>query len=70
VAGSDREAAHAAARLGELQRSVLDPELAARELGFRAIVELEDGLQATWEWLSGDPEPAGERRAGDGGHGA
>ena len=70
VAGSDREAAHAAARLGELQRSVLDPEVAARELGFRAIVELEDGLQATWEWLSGDPELAGERRAGDGGHGA
>jgi UDP-glucose 4-epimerase len=70
VAGSDREAVHAPARLGELQRSVLDTELAASELGFRAMVELEDGLQATWEWLSGDPELAGERGSGDGGHGA
>ena len=39
------------ARLGELQRSFLDPELAARELGFRAMVELEDGLRATWDWI-------------------
>jgi UDP-glucose 4-epimerase len=51
VAGSDARAEHAPARLGELQRSVLDPELAATELGFRAIVGLEDGLQATWEWI-------------------
>jgi len=51
VAGSDAQAEHAQARLGELQRSVLDPELAARELGFRAMVELEDGLQATWDWV-------------------
>ena len=41
------------ARLGELFRSVLDPELAAHELGFRAMVELEDGLQATWDWVQG-----------------
>jgi UDP-glucose 4-epimerase len=51
VSGSDAKAEHAAARLGELQRSVLDPELAASELGFRAIVGLVDGLQATWEWI-------------------
>ena len=51
VAGSDAAAKHAPARLGELQRSVLDPELAADELGFRAMVELEDGLQATWDWV-------------------
>jgi UDP-glucose 4-epimerase len=51
VAGSDARGEHAPARLGELQRSVLDPELAATELGFRAIVGLEDGLQATWEWI-------------------
>jgi len=25
----------------------------ARELGFRAMVELEDGLHATWDWLQG-----------------
>ena len=51
VAGSDATAEHAPARLGELQRSALDPELAATELGFRAMVELEDGLQATWDWV-------------------
>ena len=52
VAGSDTSAEHAPARLGELQRSFLDPELAARELGFTAIVELEDGLRSTWQWIS------------------
>jgi UDP-glucose 4-epimerase len=51
VAGSDIAATHAPARLGELQRSVLDPTLAARELGFEAEVELEEGLGATWEWV-------------------
>jgi UDP-glucose 4-epimerase len=51
VAGSDLPAEHAPARLGELQRSFLDPELAASELGFRAMVDLEDGLRATWDWL-------------------
>ena len=51
VAGSNAAARHAEARLGELQRSFLDPELAARDLGFRAIVEIEDGLRATWDWV-------------------
>ncbi|MBA2641817.1 MAG: NAD-dependent epimerase/dehydratase family protein [Actinobacteria bacterium] len=51
VAGSDVAAAHAPARPGELQRSVLDPSRAAADLGFMAFVGLEDGLQATWEWL-------------------
>ncbi len=41
----------AAARPGELARSVLDPELAARELGFRATTSLDDGLLATWRWI-------------------
>jgi UDP-glucose 4-epimerase len=51
VAGSEMPAAHEPARLGELQRSFLDPALAAHELGFGAMVELEDGLAATWEWI-------------------
>jgi UDP-glucose 4-epimerase len=51
VAGSDAAARHAEPRLGELRRSFLDPELAARELSFRAMVGLEDGLRATWEWI-------------------
>ena len=53
VAGSDAPAEHAPARLGELQRSFLDPERAAHELGFSAMVELEDGLRATWDWIRG-----------------
>ena len=53
VAGSDTRAEHAPARLGELQRSFLDPERAAHELGFSAMVELEDGLRATWDWIRG-----------------
>ena len=51
AAGSDVEAVHAPARLGELQRSFLDPTRAAAELGFMPMVGLEDGLQATWEWV-------------------
>jgi UDP-glucose 4-epimerase len=51
VAGSEAEATFAPARLGELQRSVLDTRLAAEELGFVAFVELEDGLRSTWEWI-------------------
>jgi UDP-glucose 4-epimerase len=42
---------HVAARAGELARSVLDPELAARELGVRADTPLEDGLRETWDWI-------------------
>ncbi|MGH3128776.1 MAG: NAD-dependent epimerase/dehydratase family protein, partial [Gaiellaceae bacterium] len=51
VAGSDVPAEHAPARLGELQRSFLDPTRAATELGFTAMVDLEDGLRATWDWV-------------------
>jgi UDP-glucose 4-epimerase len=39
-------------RLGDLQRSVLDPGLAGRELGWRAEVSLEDGLRAAWQFFS------------------
>ena len=48
VAGKDVEPEHAAARAGELQRSVLDPGLAAGVLGWRAETSLEEGLRATW----------------------
>jgi UDP-glucose 4-epimerase len=51
VAGSETDALHAEPRLGELRRSSLDPALAATELGFTAMVGLEDGLHATWESL-------------------
>ncbi len=51
VAGSEAGAEQAPARLGELQRSFLDPARAAHDLGFAAMVELEDGLRATWDWI-------------------
>jgi UDP-glucose 4-epimerase len=51
VANSDTPAEHAPGRLGELQRSFLDPTRAAESLGFAAMVGLEDGLRATWEWI-------------------
>jgi UDP-glucose 4-epimerase len=53
VAGSSLEAESAPARLGELQRSVLDVALAERELGWCAEVPLEQGLRRTWESFAG-----------------
>ena len=50
VAGSELEAQEAPARLGELQRSVLD---ISRELGWRPEVSLEEGLRRTWESIRG-----------------
>jgi UDP-glucose 4-epimerase len=52
VVGSDTPAQHAPARLGELQRSFLDTTRAAESLGFAAMVDLEDGLRATWDWVT------------------
>jgi UDP-glucose 4-epimerase len=51
VTGVDREPVYAPARLGELQRSVLDPVLAERKLGFRAATDIEAGLTETWRWV-------------------
>jgi UDP-glucose 4-epimerase len=51
VSGSELEPVLEPARPGELQRSMLDPTRAASELGFKAFVELEEGLRATWDWV-------------------
>ena len=51
VAGVDVEPEMAPARLGELERSVLDASLAGRELGWTPEVGLEEGLRLTWESL-------------------
>jgi len=61
VAGVDLQPEFAPPRLGELQRSALDPALAERELGWRAQVSLDEGLRATWRSIAG---------AGEGGGGA
>ncbi|HEV8462021.1 MAG TPA: NAD-dependent epimerase/dehydratase family protein [Gaiellaceae bacterium] len=50
VAGSSAEPRLEAARLGDVQRSVLDPALIGRELGWHARVPLDDGLARTWAW--------------------
>jgi UDP-glucose 4-epimerase len=52
ASGIERAAEHAPARLGELQRSVLDASLAERELGWRAAVDLPAGLAQTWDWVT------------------
>ena len=51
ASGVDREPEFAPPRLGELQRSVVDPSLAAAELGWTAERSLADGLAATWQWI-------------------
>jgi UDP-glucose 4-epimerase len=51
VAGAEMEPEMAPARLGELERSVLDTSLAKQKLGWTPQVELEEGLRRTWESL-------------------
>jgi UDP-glucose 4-epimerase len=51
AAGSNIEPELADLRPGELQRSCLDTSLAARELGWRATVEIGDGLRHTYAAL-------------------
>jgi UDP-glucose 4-epimerase len=52
VSGIKREPEFASARAGELQRSVLDPARAERDLGWRSKQSLERGLAETWAWIS------------------
>ncbi|HET8893351.1 MAG TPA: NAD-dependent epimerase/dehydratase family protein [Gaiellaceae bacterium] len=47
----DRDPFFAPARLGELQRSVLDPSLADRRLDWHPRHTLTDGLATTWKWI-------------------
>jgi UDP-glucose 4-epimerase len=57
VAGAAAQPRHEAARLGDIQRSVLDVSLIERERGWRAQVKLEDGLRRTWAWMQ-EAQPA------------
>jgi UDP-glucose 4-epimerase len=52
VSGIERAPEQAEPRAGELQRSVLDPSLAGRELGWTPQHSLDGGLAATWAWIS------------------
>lgn len=51
AAGADVEVRHAAARPGELQRSAVAIDKAAREWGWRPQHTLADGLARTYEWI-------------------
>jgi UDP-glucose 4-epimerase len=51
VTGDEREPSYAEARPGDIRRSVTDPALARRELGWQAERSLEDGLRLTWKEL-------------------
>jgi len=51
AAGKEATAANGPARLGELQRSCLDPRRAETTLHWRAEVPLSTGLRDTWEWI-------------------
>jgi UDP-glucose 4-epimerase len=51
AAGVKRDATHTGARLGELQRSVLDASLAAHVLGWNPARSLDEGLAETWRWM-------------------
>jgi UDP-glucose 4-epimerase len=53
VTGYEREPEHGPARPGDVLRSVIDPSLAERELGWRPEHELEDGLRLTWPAVVG-----------------
>jgi UDP-glucose 4-epimerase len=56
ISAVDVQPEFAPPRIGELQRSVLDPSLAERELGFRARTSLDEGLTATWESIRSEGE--------------
>jgi UDP-glucose 4-epimerase len=50
AAGIEEEPLHREARVGDVIRSVIDPARAARELGWKAEVPLDDGIARTWAW--------------------
>ncbi|HEU4449904.1 MAG TPA: NAD-dependent epimerase/dehydratase family protein [Gaiellaceae bacterium] len=56
VSGSSVEPIFDPPRLGELQRSVLDPGLAERTLGFRARTPFPAGIAATWDSIGTEGE--------------
>jgi UDP-glucose 4-epimerase len=61
ASGVDAEVAFDPPRLGELGRSVLDPARAEEALGWRPATSLDEGLEATWNFVR---EAEGEGGAG------
>jgi len=58
VAGVEGEPSFEHARLGDIHRSVLDVSRIERELGWRARVDLGDGLRRTWSWMQEEAQAA------------
>lgn len=52
ITGHDGDATHADAVPGEVRRSAVSPEKAARVLGWRPAVDLGTGLDRTYDWLA------------------
>ena len=52
VSGRTLDVAEAPAAAGDVRRTSADTTRIARDLGWRATTELEDGLRAQWEWAS------------------
>ena len=55
LTGTRYEAQHAPARPGELDRIVVDPSKAGRELGWSPTTELHEGLKQTVAWFRAAP---------------
>ncbi len=51
IHGALHEHAHVEDRVGEIQKSVLDPSKAKLELGWEAKTSLRDGLKKTYDWF-------------------
>jgi UDP-glucose 4-epimerase len=56
--GRTFEAQFAPARLGEVQRSALDPSKSSETLGFTAEVDLKDGLRRTLQFVAAEQAAA------------
>ena len=52
AAGASVQVTHAEARPGELQRSAVANDKAAREWGWKPEFALADGLKRTYEWIA------------------
>jgi len=56
AAGADRPAKHAPGKPGEQMRSSVDPSRAAKVLGWKPSLQLEEGLRRTVAWFKGDAQ--------------
>lgn len=63
AAGSKEPAQHAPGKPGEQRRSVIDPSLAKKVLGWEPTVNVKDGLRKTIEFFRGVSQGAGPRAA-------